>query len=258
MSDPDTTDPGELKWQPGSLRVTAFCIEPPNLSSVQWWESLTKQPSETRNVTRAGFNQLFEQGTVGDRTLHLQVQQLGRVDWIILPKDNPESDSFSSLGDFGESAAYFRELISQWLSDQAPPLNRLAFGTQLYIPVANQEEAFKIIAKMLPSVKIDWKGIRDFIFQVNRPRACVTFPDLGEINRLRKWQAVIRKKIVGVIVPEGQAPVATREETSAFLELDINTPPPTDAKTALPSARLPELLAELIQNAANILTDDVL
>jgi hypothetical protein len=244
------------KWQAGSLRVTAFCIDAPDLNSVHWWEELTKQPAEVRNITRAGLGQLVEQGTLGNRTLHLQVQ-LGRVDWLIIPKDDPESDVFPLLGDFEESASYLRELILQWLA-VAPPLSRLAFGSQMYLPVANQKEAMKVIATMLPSVNIKWEGIKDFILQANRPRPFVTLPDLGEINRITKWQAVVRKKIVGVIVPEGQAPLATKEETSAFLELDINTPPPTDLKSALPSERLPDLLGELVQNAEGVLKGDVL
>src|SRR5271155_2990939 len=155
---PEITDTAELpvEWKAGSLRITAYCTDPPDPGSLQWWEFVTKQPAEVRNVTRTPFGQLIEQGTIGDRTLHLQVQ-LNRVDWVIFPKDDTESENFPTLGEFEESSTYFRELISQWLS-AAPPLNRLAFGAQMYIPVANQPRAMEIIAKILPFIEINWKG----------------------------------------------------------------------------------------------------
>jgi len=85
-------------WQPGSLRVTAFQIEPVDVSSVDWWRALTGNSSESKNI-RAGIGQLVEQGPIDRGVLQLQIQPV-RIDWILLPKDDPESELFQDLGDF--------------------------------------------------------------------------------------------------------------------------------------------------------------
>lgn len=243
-------------WRAGSLRITAFCVEPPDLGTVRWWESIAGHPSETKNILRSGIGQLVEYGPVGDQVLQLQVQ-LNRVDWILFPKENPEGDPFPFLGEIKLASLNFRSLVDPWLA-QAPRLNRVAFGAQLYIPVRDHKEAMRLLAKKLPSVKINWEAIRDFTFQVNRPLPGLSEPDLGEINRLTKWQVVVQKKVVGVILPTVQAPHATSEQTSAFWELDINTAVPTDPTAFLAPNRVTPLIDELIQNAIGIVKDDVL
>ncbi len=239
------------QWQTGLLRATAFYPDPFDLAGVNWWESLAGRPSESKNV-RAGLGQLAEFGTVDDRVLQLQIQP-GRIDWLLLPKDEPEGGSFPSLGDFEKCLGYFRELFFKWLS-QAPELNRLAFGAQLYIPTADQSEAVQTVAGILQYVKIDWTGIRDIVFQLNRVQACKTLPELGAINRLVKWQTVVRKRIVGALLPEPQAPVTTAEEFAAYWELDISLAAPTDAKMKLPPEKLKELFTELTHEAADIVS----
>lgn len=241
-----------VKWQTGSLRVTVFYTGLLDVVSVNWWESLTGQQPDSKNV-RAPGGQLIELGTVEGQVLHLQIQP-GRIDWLLLPKDDPDSETFSLLGDFAKSSTYFGNLISKWF-EQAPPLNRIAFGAQLFIPTADQPEAIRIVATILLCVKMKWEGVRDFIFQVNRPRACETLPGLGAINRLARWQTIARRKVTAILLPQPQAPVMTSEEHAAFCELDISTNAPTDADTIkLPPDALRSLLTELIKHAADIVS----
>lgn len=238
---------GQPEWQAGLLRTTAFCLAPPDLPNIKWWEELIGGPAEFRNL-RVGVGELIEQGLVGDRTLQLQVH-VARVDWIFSPKDQPDGDPFPSLGALAECLPAFQALISRWL-DTAPSLNRLAFGVQLYIPSSSRAEAMGHIAEMLPYVRINAERMREFTFQVNRPRPCVTWPELGEVNRLATWQAVLRKRVVASFLPEVRGPVSVREEVAAFLELDINTPP--DFGKEIPRHLSKEIFGELIGNGIEI------
>lgn len=237
------------KWQTASLRMTGFHVGALDLSSLAWWEKLTGQPAESRNV-RPGIGQLVESGTVEGRTIQLQIQP-GRIDWLLLPKDEPDSATFASLGDYETSLSYFSQLVSKWV-EQSPPLNRLAFGTLLLVPTANQSKTIEALAQMLPDVTINWAGIQEFVLSVNRPQASVAFAEAGPINRVAKWQSLVRKKIITSSLLAGQAPLTTSEETAACLELDVSTNAPTDGTKELPAERRRPLFAELMDYATAI------
>jgi hypothetical protein len=236
-------------WQTGSLRVTGFTIDPVAFDTVNWWETLTGQASESKNL-RPGSGQLVELGTHAGKILQLQIQP-GRVDWLLLPKDDPDSVKFASLGAFEESLTSFTELVSKWFVN-APAMNRIALGVQLLLPTANYSEAVHILAGILDYVNINWDGIQEFMLQLNRPEISASFPDLGAINRLVKWQTIVRKKILAALAPQPQAPVTTSEEFAVYCELDINTTPPADARTKLPPEKLTALLVELGRIAAAV------
>jgi hypothetical protein len=237
------------EWQTGSLRLTAFYLGRLDPGAEGWWQSLTGQPSESKNV-RPAMGQLTERGTVQGRTLQLQVNP-GRIDWLHLPEEGPETEGFPVLGDFANAVGDFRSLVSAWLP-QAPPLNRLAFGAQLLIAAQDQESATKIIAQTVRHVQMDWTGVRDFVFQLNRPKPCLTNPSLGPINRLVKWQSIVRRKIVATLLPEPHVPVATTEDVAACWELDLSTAIPQNDKMVLAPELLEGLLSELTDGAMDI------
>ena len=237
-------------WQTASMRATAFYSGQLDLGSIKWWQSLTGKSPDLTNLS-AGLGQLLEQGEVEGHVLQLQIQPQ-RIDWLLLPKDGPQSAAFASLGEFDQSLTYFKSLVSRWLA-LAPSLNRLAFGAQLLIPTARPEDSIAIIAEILSYVTIDWEGIRDFTFQVNRPKACTTFPSAGAINRLIKWQSIIRKKVVMTLAGAGQTLATTAEQHAAYFELDVSTCDPSDAY-ALPPEKLGLLLGELMDDASEIVS----
>jgi hypothetical protein len=236
-------------WETSLLRATAFYTTQFDLGAVKWWENLTGRPAESR-VHRAGIGQLIEVGAVESKLLQLQIQP-GRIDWVLAPKDEPDSDKFSSLGGFAKSSQYFGELIFKWL-DQAPPLNRVAFGAVLTIPTQSDSESVRTISRFLPNIDLDWENVRDFMFQVNRPRPCVTIPQLDVLNRLVKWQSVLRKMVVATIGPQIPAPVTTAEQWAAQCELDISTGAPSDPSIMLPPEQLKSLFAELMQHGNDV------
>lgn len=245
-------DESQKVWQPGLLRVTAFYSVPLDLRTVDWWERLTGHPSETRNV-RSGTGQLLEEGTVDGRLFRLVVQP-ARVDWLLLPVEEEDGSLFSLLGNFEECTFSFTKLVSEWF-EQAPALTRLAFGTQLFIPTADQGQALRIIADLLPHVKIDWRGAENFLLQINRPQPCETLPGQW-INRLAKYETVVRRNVVALLSVEGQTSRGRiKEETAACYELDLSTKPQINDNT-LPRERLRDLLAELVRSATNLVSKE--
>jgi hypothetical protein len=243
------------KWQTASLRITGFQFGALELDSVRWWEALTGKPADSRNA-RPGIGQLVESGVIDGRVIQLQIQP-GRIDWLLLPKDDPESEAFASLGDYDSSLVYFSELISKWMV-QAPPLNRLAFGALLLIPTVDQAQATEILARILQDVTLNWAGIKEFVLQVNRPEPSAVLPEIGPINRLVKWQTIVQKKIVANLLPASHAPFTTSEQTAVSLELDMNTVTPTDATKQIPPGRLIPVLVELIEHATHIASKRIL
>ena len=184
--------------------------------------------------------------------LQLQIQP-GRIDWVLAPKDEPADNKFLSLGDFAYSSEYFGELIFKWL-DLAPELDRIAFGAVLTIPTQNDFESVQTISRFLPNLNLDWGNVRDFIFQVNRPRPCITIPQLGALNRLVKWQSVLRAMLVATIGPQSPAPTTTAEQWAAQCELDISTGAPKDPSIMLPHEQLKPLFAELVQQGKEVVS----
>jgi hypothetical protein len=241
--------PATKMWDTGLLRVTAFCLNPPDLGSIRWWDNVVGKPAETRQV-RPGLGQLIEQGSFDERSLQLGVN-LARVDWIMIPKPSEESETFGSLGNFAQAATTFRELISKWFAEPLS-LNRIAFGASLFIHTKDQHEAIQQIKSMLPSLRSDLNEVQDFIFQINRPKPSVALPELGSINRIARWQVVLRQTLVANLLPQVQPPVSTSQQTAANLELDINTPALSDTKKELPREKLSTVLEELSDNALEI------
>jgi hypothetical protein len=92
---------------------------------------------------------------------------------------------------------------------------------------------------------INWDVVQDFIFQVNHPTVSVTLAEFGPINRSVKLQAVVRKKVIATLLPEGHPPLTTGEDFAAYCEVDISTTAPVDSTLILPAAQLGRLLGEL-------------
>ena len=131
--------------------------------------------------------------------------------------------------------------------------NRIAFGAVLTIPTQNDFESVQTISRFLPNLNLDWGNVRDFIFQVNRPRPCITIPQLGALNRLVKWQSVLRAMLVATIGPQSPAPTTTAEQWAAQCELDISNAP-KDPSIMLPHEQLKPLFAELVQQGKEVVS----
>jgi hypothetical protein len=234
-------------WETASVRVTAFQKAPIDLHGLSWWKFMTGSDPESTNI-RVGAGQLQESGTVEGTNVALSVLP-NRIDWTISPKDDAEKGGFGSLGDFAAASHSVSAMIAKWLP-QAPALNRLAFGAQLVVPANDQVAAMRIVSGMLDFIKIDWTGLRDFTFQANRPKSTAILPDMEPFNRVVKFQAIVRKRVLATFGTEPPPPIATTsEQNAAYCELDFSTAVPTNPQAELPRENLEKLLNALVESA---------
>jgi hypothetical protein len=137
----------------------------------------------------------------------------------------------------------FQELMSRWLTD-CPPLQRLAFGAALYLPVKDRREAYDRLESLLHVGLKYSEDEGDFVYQYNRRRVSQSAPQV-KINRLSKWTWVPLGEVSakdGVLV--------LPPESACLLELDINTAP--EFPGVLPQDRYVPLFQEMIDLAVEI------
>ena len=111
--------------------------------------------------------------------------------------------------------------MQQWFNSTTyPTAIRLALGAIMLNEVTSRHVGYELLQKYLHFVKIDTKNSRDFMYQINRPRASREIPDLV-INRLSKWS------VVTVAQGEVQLPLSiSKVITQSFfgrIELDVNS-----------------------------------
>jgi len=244
--------PGLSAWQAESLRLTAFPAEgasPQQLAEWPGWEATLGNPPEN-SATRERGQLIREDGAFEVNWLSF-TRQPARLEWVFQPSFDPSQETMvlPSLGSFVEVFPPFQEAMVRWLA-VAPPLDRLAFGAVLSLPVTQREAAYDILGAMLP-VHLDPATSRDFMYQINRPRASASHGvENLEINRLSKWGCV-RFAIVKMTIAGGAQSLSQSDpDYCCRLELDINTP--AEYPGALPSEGHTGLFRELVGMACEI------
>lgn len=239
--------PNSSVWQVQLLRVTAFIKDNDRAKEENWWASLFGEPSETRTVrSKEGLFQ--DEGTFGEGRLILAARS-GRVDWTwsvspIVPI--PESPTIPSLGTLVETSNTLCERMNVWL-DLAPSLTRLAFAAVLDQPVAEKEEAYRLLQQYLSAVQLSPDSSSDFLYQINRPVASKTLPG-HKINRLNKW-ATLKITITGI---RNDETLLQKELKVIRLEVDVNTAPEKDMQ--IPKEKGKDILRELANLAQELAT----
>ena len=240
------------EWLAESLRATAFPSGEAELKPDGWWRSVLGEEPESQMSRRTG--ERLEEGTFRGASLVLSVS-LARIDWILRPKlskDEP-SKGFPAIGGFAETCAHFRELMHRWFP-LTPPLERLAFGAVVALPVANKAEGYARLAGYLPAVQLDAaEDSSDFLYRINRPRPSRSnIPNL-RINRLSTWSvSEIQVQQVALSSPLQRPKFIQGEPAFACrVELDVNTAPKSEGQVS--NQVWAELFDELLDLAGEIL-----
>jgi hypothetical protein len=215
----ESSHPGLEAWQVGDLRLTAFTdpLAPAETRTEgKRWEALVGKPPE--NVSRRLYGREHEENgplAVGGRLLYKKGPR--GVEWSL--QSAPDPDKPETFGWMSTTViASFKELMSRWLVD-CPPLQRLAFGAALYLPVEDKNEGYRQLGAYL-GLELDPVHSGDFLYRINRPRRSrCSVPNL-EIMRLCTWtwlQFELRL--------DGEQPWPVKRPSACLLELDINTSP---------------------------------
>ena len=236
-------------WGLENLRLTTF--HQPFGKVDGWWERMTGQEPDSSVGMKTG--ERAEIGQWEGLMLALQMNpQMGRIDWFVseLPGERENPPPLLTVG-----LAAFAGLITRWLASELPPqpVNRMALGAVVTLPVTNGEEGYRRLSDYLP-FDIDRATSSDFSYQLNRKRDSTTLPGT-QVNRLMKWsvgtflQQTIRLTSSGV-VGFGEP---TNERTACRLDLDINTH--QQEGQTLPQEQLRALFAELVSLAEEIIRE---
>jgi hypothetical protein len=242
MIRPDVANLPELTaWKADTLRMTAILSPAAQLPKHSLWEELLGQPPE--NITsqpRIGVQQ--EEGAFEGEKLIVTVQPT-RIDWIFTVDNNQTttiSQKITSIGKFVDVLNPFVDLMVRWLQ-MSPPLQRLAFGATLLLPIDEASAARQQLLAYLPLNPQDFENAQEFAYQINRPRNSTS--DISEliINRLSKWSVISWRTIQ--LVPKAN----NYSDESCFtccLEVDINTAP--EYQGDLAKEKLPQIFKELV------------
>ncbi len=211
----------ELNWGTDLLRATAFGQFDYSVGEA-WWSQLVSEDadSESKQPKQGIYTATIEREA---SVFTLQIQP-GRADVLRKSKEvAPPINAFPDMGSFELVVPDFAAAIENWLSSDLV-LNRLAFGSVLFLPCESQEDAYEKLSHLLPALQIDPKGSRDLLYQINRPTTAKEIEEPIEINRLNKW-SVLRLSQGLLNISSGQPVVskAPEEIIAIRLELDINT-----------------------------------
>jgi hypothetical protein len=229
-------------WQAQKLRLTAFPSGPATPTQNEWWRETLGEPPETRTV-REREATIDEEGRIqgeADRPLVVTFHwEPLRMDWRVRAQDAPE-DARAFGPNLRDVLPWFVGGMQRWLP-LAPPIQRLAFGAELALPV-DDHAAGNSALRVLTRLDIPQDG-RDFFYQLNRRRSSRTVPDLL-VNRLAKW-SLLTVRVLQVRVADSPRAANLDQAFACRLELDMNTAPEWERE--LPQESLPALFAELVE-----------
>lgn len=248
----DKQHPDLADWLAESFRLTAFLSPSAQIAEQDWWKKLTGEfPDRKTSEPKIGIQQeegRFKKEQV-DGQLILTIHPT-RIDWQLIPTLDVPDSRFPTIGTFTESLDLFLKLMLCWL-ENAPSIQRLAFGTILSKPVNSSKEGHEWVSSYLP-FNLD-EDSSDFLYQINRPRksASAETPDLL-INRLSKWSVSLLTSFA--FDPSKLEQYITKPpQFFVRLELDINTTPDFSGELSLEN--LPHVFQELVKFGREIASE---
>lgn len=232
-------------WEVVQLRLTGFPVDPIEVPrGGGWWLELMGEEPERHTYKKT--MELQEVGQFANGQLVVEVNPL-HFDWRFVLSEVEVLDEIPTLGSFTANLTAFVPLMQRWLKEKSPPLQRLAFGADLILPVLNKREGYLSLASFLP-VEIDLDNSNDFFYQINRKKPLAGGIENLHVNRLSKWMLI--RFNVGVQQNQIAFEIPGLEKYAVRLELDINTV--AEFRGNLGRDSLPALFDELVRLGCDI------
>lgn len=222
-------------WNVESLRLTLF-VDDYKINKNLFLEITNNEPDNTS--FRKIENIYQEEGFVDTNKL-VVFQGLGRIDIVILKE--PSSESMRKLAEWID---IFSNILNNWINNTNLSVKRLAFASLLKIYTNNNINAYEIIEKYLPRIKIDKENSMDFSYQISRPKQSNVLNSL-KINSFSKWSVLIVKSL---IINNNNKTTYSEDKYLCQLELDINT----DIENKQDLSNISEIFNELKEKAIHI------
>jgi len=239
------------KWNVESLRLTGFTPATWTESAEDLWVAVVGVPAEQINQrpreSAAKVEGLFE----GARLVIAREPRRTDFVWIVERDISTPFREFPSIGEFHTVSTTFLSLAKSWLR-RGSPLNRVAWGGVLVLPVANKEDGYRKLNDFLPDMTIDPVGSSDFNYQINRPRTSKAVEGL-RANRLCKWSVASAARVMLVATQNPSEPIGASADprfSACRLEFDINSD--GERKDAFSNDQVIPLLDEFVNLAEEI------
>lgn len=214
------------KWDVSILRVTTFYKDPIQTNPNVLWDALSQEkPRKIENIALDNSTRI--DGEFAKAVLSLIVKP-GRIDLQLTPNlEEPRAvPSMPKAGKFKDTFEGFVEIARKFVAlELLPDVSRLAFAPVFVQEVKSSPKGYALLFKYLPSIADEITGAKDFLFQINRPRAVDEIVEGLYINRINQWAVVAYESF---IIPAGAQTIPDSiSKTKPFfalnLALDINT-----------------------------------
>lgn len=239
-----TEEDAAQNWLVESLRLTAFTRTPPPAGEQAWWEDVAGSQPPNSNLRRE-LAQQHQEGPFGPGRLMLALQP-SRIDWtLVASSPSDPAPALLTLGSLSDAFTTFGP-VRAWLERaDLPPVQRLAFGAVLHLPVPSSTAGYEALMRLVPGLPLDTPGITDVLFQVNRPRPSAAYTAaMLNVNRLTNWSVTVIRALSLEVSGKGLRSALGLEQMTCRLELDINTDAAFDG--VLDRAQLLSVLDELV------------
>jgi hypothetical protein len=235
-------------WLVQQLRVSLFSSQAFPVSE-DGWKLLTGQPEADNRVNVPGGRQYSGKLLGGFLALTITPHRLD----IVLGFDSTGNVSggyfIPVIGQWTDLAVSFENTVQPFLEKATTPITRMAFGANLLTVTPSRDAAYRALATLLTSVKVDVALMRELIFKINWPQESKVIQGL-EINRISGWSSLIistnlvQMGLTGIPMAQN-APNSTH---AVSLELDHNTA--ADRTIPFENHHLMPIFRELITLAA--------
>jgi hypothetical protein len=220
------------------LRITIF----PSgalASADDLWHRLTgRDPDMDEYRRREGLSR--QAGPHGEGELEVRLLP-SRVDLVMTPLATDVAVPKVHLGPFETEAEAFLALARPWLSDTGGEILRVAFGGLALHMARDRAEAYELLARYVPSLRVDAEHSKEVLYRVNRPKESKYGVML---NRITTWTPVSLKIDVS---STGSKTLRIAEQNFLRLEFDHNTP--AERTEPLAQADIVPIFEELLELA---------
>ena len=220
------------------LRITVFLSgKVPDTSGL--WHRLTgRDPEIDEHRRREGLHR--QAGPHGEGELEVRILP-GQIDLLMTPLMTDLAIPKPHIGHFQTESEAFLARARPWLGDIGGAFVRVAFGGLSLHPARDRAEAYGLLARYVPSLRVDAEHSKEVLYRVNRPKESrhgIIF------NRITTWTPISLNIDVS---STGGRPLRISEQH--FLRLEFDHSSPAERAEPLEGAVIIPIFEELLELA---------
>ncbi len=204
------------------MRFSAFTADLDIIPLEEWWTQITgANPTDISNKP-----QQLEYNVVGEyENLLFGISRKGnKIDFIANSKEVGKDNQPREWGIYADGSKLMGSIVKKWSKLKSlPSITRIAHGARLTQYVESFEEGHKVLGNYISDLQLDLQKVKDFNFQINRPRDSKSYGTDLVINRFNKWSLI---ENISFEIEAAASGVAKNTHLTIYkcqLDLDINS-----------------------------------